>query len=102
MDLKNLTIKKAQDALKNKEVTSVDLTNYFLEEIKKKNSDINAYLEVFDDAIEQAKIADDMIARGEIKSLTGIPLAIKDNLLFKGHKAGTPFVQSYSCFYCTK
>lgn len=104
MDLKNLTIKKTHDALKKREFTSVDLTNAFIDEIKKKNSDINAYLEVFADALDQAKVADDMIARGEMKPLTGIPLAIKDNLLFQGHRAGasSKILEGYVATYDAK
>lgn len=88
IDLKNLTIKKAQDGLKSGEFTSLDLVESYIKEIESKNKEINAYLEIFEDAREQAKKADEMIAKGESKTLTGIPLAIKDNLLFKGHRAG--------------
>lgn len=104
IDLKNLTIKKAQDGLKNGEFTSVGLTNAYIEEIKKKNADVNAYLEIFEDALEQAKKADEMIARGVAKSLTGIPLAIKDNLLFKGHRAGasSKILEGYISTYDAK
>lgn len=104
MDLKNLTIKKAHEALKNKEFTSVELTNTFIEEIKNKNGEINAYLEVFDDALDQAKIADEKISRGEVELLTGIPVAIKDNLLFKGHRAGasSKILEGYISTYDAK
>jgi aspartyl-tRNA(Asn)/glutamyl-tRNA(Gln) amidotransferase subunit A len=104
IDLKNLTIKKAQDGLKNGEFTSVGLTNAYIEEIKKKNADVNAYLEIFEDALEQAKKADEMIAHGVAKSLTGIPLAIKDNLLFKGHRAGasSKILEGYISTYDAK
>lgn len=104
MDLKNLTIKKAHEALKNKDFTSVELTNAFIEEIKNKNGEINAYLEVFDDALDQAKIADEKISRGEVELLTGIPVAIKDNLLFKGHRAGasSKILEGYVSTYDAK
>lgn len=104
MDLKNLTIAKAREALKNGEFTSVDLTNTYIEEIKKKNGDVNAFLEVFDDALAQAKVADEMIARGEMKNLIGIPLAIKDNLLFKGHRASasSKILENYIATYDAK
>lgn len=104
MDLKNLTIAKAREALKNGEFTSVELTNAYIEEIKKKNRDVNAFLEVFDDALAQAKVADEMIARGEMKNLTGIPLAIKDNLLFRGHHAcaSSKILEGYVATYDAK
>jgi aspartyl-tRNA(Asn)/glutamyl-tRNA(Gln) amidotransferase subunit A len=45
-----------------------------------------------------------MIAKGEAKTLTGIPLAIKDNLLFKGHRAGasSKILEGYVATYDAK
>ena len=77
-NVNDLTIKKAQDGLKSGEFTSLDLVESYIKEIESKNKEINAYLEIFEDAREQAKFADEMIAKGESKTLTGIPLAIKD------------------------
>ncbi len=89
MNLKDLTIKEARRALDAKEFSAVELAQAYLDEIKKKNKELNAYLEIFDDVLEQAKVADEMIARGEIKPLTGIPMAIKDNILIKGRIASS-------------
>jgi len=86
IDLKTLTIEKAHNFLIKGDFSAVDLTKAYLEEIKKKNKDINAYLEVYEDVIKQAEEADKMIKRGEATMLTGIPLALKDNILVKGHK----------------
>src|SRR3990167_212054 len=86
IDLKNLTIAKARKALDAKEFSAVDLAQAYLDEIKKKNKELNAYLEVFDDVLEQAKVADEKIAKGESHPLLGIPLAIKDVILIKGRK----------------
>src|SRR6266850_1283271 len=83
INLKNLTIVKARKALDAKEFSAVDLAQAYLNEIKNKNKELNAYLEVFDDVIEQAKAADEMIAQGKSTPLAGIPLAIKDNILLK-------------------
>lgn len=104
IDLKNLTIKKAQDGLKSGEFTSLDLVESYIKEIESKNKEINAYLEVFEDAREQAKVADEMIKSGNAKTLTGIPLAIKDNLLFKGHRAGasSKILEGYVATYDAK
>jgi Asp-tRNA(Asn)/Glu-tRNA(Gln) amidotransferase A subunit family amidase len=57
IDLKSLTIKKAHEAMKSGEYTAVDLANAYLSEIKNKNKEINAYLEVFSDVIAQAEEA---------------------------------------------
>lgn len=88
MELKNLTIAGVHESFKKGEFSALELTRAYIENIKSKNTDINAFLEIFADAEDQAKVADEMIAHGEIKALTGIPVALKDNILFSGHKAG--------------
>ncbi len=84
IDLTNLTIKDARKRLDSKEFSAVELAQAYLDEIKKTNGELNAYLEVYDDVLAQAKAADGIISRGESKALTGIPLAIKDNILIEG------------------
>jgi aspartyl-tRNA(Asn)/glutamyl-tRNA(Gln) amidotransferase subunit A len=89
INLKELTIQKAHEALVRGDFTSVDLTKAYLDVIKEKNKDINAYLEVFGDALEMAKEADVRIKQGKASLLTGIPCAIKDNILIKGKIASS-------------
>ncbi len=87
MDLTELTIKQAHEGLKNGDFTSVDLTKAYLENIRKFDKEINAYLFVDEDgAIEQAKNADEKIKSGIFSELTGIPCAIKDAILQEGKK----------------
>lgn len=97
----NLTIKTAREGLKNGDFTAVELTEYYLNNIKTKDSEINAYREVFADALDQAKEADERIKAGENTPLLGIPFAIKDNILFKGHQAGasSKILQDYLATY---
>lgn len=101
MDLKNLTIKKARALLDNKEISAVELASAYLEEIKKKNPELNAYLEVYDDVLAQAEDADKRIAKGESLPLLGIPLAIKDNILIKGRQvtAASKILEGYIAPY---
>ena len=101
IDLKNLTIKKAHEALTKGEYTAVDLAGAYLEQIKKLDGDIHAFLEVFPDVIEQAKLADEKIKSGNTGLLTGIPIAIKDNLLIKGRVAssGSKILENYKATY---
>ncbi|MCX6702249.1 MAG: amidase, partial [Candidatus Zambryskibacteria bacterium] len=88
IDLTNLTIVKARKALDTGEFSAVDLASAYLAEIEKKNPELNVYLEVYNDVLEQAKLADEKIAQvkngGQSYPLLGIPLAIKDNILIKG------------------
>ena len=88
IDLGSLTIKKAHEHLLQKDFSAVELLTAYKENIEKRNAKLNAYLEVFDDALDQAKKVDDKITNGkEISELAGIPLALKDFILYKGHVA---------------
>ncbi len=89
IDLANLTITKARKALDDKVFSAVDLASAYLNEIKNKNKELNAYLEIYDDVLEQAQAADARISKGESHPLLGIPLAIKDNILIQGRKASS-------------
>lgn len=101
IDLKNLTIKKAHEAFKKGDYTCVDLTRAYLDEISKKNKEINAYLEVFGDAMEQAEEAQKRFEGGTATLLTGIPFAIKDNILIKGRiaTASSKILDNYHAIY---
>lgn len=101
IDLTTLTIASARKKLDAKEFSAVDLAQNYLNEIKKKNGELNAYLEVYDDVLEQAKIADAMIAKGESYPLLGIPLAVKDVILIKGRKvsAASKILENYTASY---
>ena len=99
MNFNNLTIKKAQKLLTDKEISARELTAYFLKNIEGKNKDINAYLEVFDDALNEAEKLDKE-GIGE-QPLWGIPMAIKDNILIRGKtcSAGSKMLQNYKASY---
>jgi len=58
IDLKNLTIEKAHQMMKKGELTSVELVSTCLQNIKEKNKELNIFLEVFDDALDQASKAE--------------------------------------------
>lgn len=101
IDLQGLTIKKAHEHLKRGDFSSVDLTKVYLDRISEKNKDVNAYLEVFEDALDAAKKADETLKAGKGGPLSGIPCAIKDNLLIKGHvaSAASKILEGYRATY---
>jgi len=85
MDLCALTIHEAYKRLKNREFSALELTSAFLDRIEKVDSKVKAYLTLIpEQARKEAAEADKTIAKGEMNSLTGIPLAIKDVLCTKG------------------
>jgi aspartyl-tRNA(Asn)/glutamyl-tRNA(Gln) amidotransferase subunit A len=101
INLKDLTIRKAHEALVKGDFTSVQLTQAYLDEIKKQNKEVNAYLEVYADALESAKSADEIIKAGKAGLLTGIPCAIKDNILIQGKIASSSskILENYHASY---
>ncbi len=83
--LHTLTIVEARKGLDAKEFTSVELTTACLNRIKERNGEINAFITVTEElALEEAKKADEIIARGEQQMLTGIPFGVKDAICTKG------------------
>jgi aspartyl-tRNA(Asn)/glutamyl-tRNA(Gln) amidotransferase subunit A len=102
IDLKNLTIKRAHEAMINGEYTALDLATVYLENIKNKNPEIHAYLEVFTDVLDQAKEADQRISENKnVTLLTGIPIAVKDNILIKGRivSSASKILENYHATY---
>ncbi|MBC7981497.1 Asp-tRNA(Asn)/Glu-tRNA(Gln) amidotransferase subunit GatA, partial [Candidatus Parcubacteria bacterium] len=73
--LTDLTITQALEKLRAKQITSVELTRAYLDQIEKLDPTIKAYLTVtVDGAMQQAEAADKARAAGEDKPLLGIPL----------------------------
>lgn len=84
MKLTDLTITQAKDLLKKKEISAVELTKAYIENMSKYKN-LNAFVtETPEVALESAKIADDNIAKDKARELEGIPLAIKDLYCTKG------------------
>lgn len=101
IDLATLTITQAGRALREKEYSAKELTEAVFSRATKENATINAYAELFDDALVAASEADRMIAQGKGGALTGIPLAIKDNMLMEGKIAasGSKILMNHRAVY---
>ena len=93
------TIKETREALLSGKTTSVQLVKEARDTFEKDKSaaiPLNAFIEMFDDAVVKAEAADKEIAEAksagnaeklfEEKPLLGIPFAIKDNMNSKGHR----------------
>ena len=85
MKLYELTIQEAHRLLRKKEISSQDLTRAILDRINAVDDAVGAYITVDDVmAMARAKIADKAISDGNIRPLTGIPIALKDLICTKG------------------
>lgn len=100
LDLKNLTITKAHEMLISKEISVRELVDAYLENAKRQNDDVHAFLEFFDEPDRVAN-AQSMIDSGSSHMLTGIPYAVKDNILIDGHiaSASSKMLEHYRASY---
>lgn len=86
MDYAYLSLSELRKLLDTKQVSSVELTRYFLERIKKYDKELNSFITVCEkEALKAAKEADDFInSPGDNPFLCGIPYAAKDLFCTKG------------------
>jgi len=83
-DLTNLTLAEARDAVRGKQISSLELTKAFVGAVEAARP-LNAFVtETPDRALDMAKASDARIAKGEMGALEGLPLAIKDLFCTKG------------------
>jgi aspartyl-tRNA(Asn)/glutamyl-tRNA(Gln) amidotransferase subunit A len=81
------SIAELAQALQTREISSVELTQYFLERCNTFNAALNCFISLTpDQALAQAKTADVKIRQGNAGPLTGIPIAHKDIFCTKGIK----------------
>lgn len=86
MQLEFLELTALRKLLDEKQISSVELTKYFLERIKNIDPQLNSFVTVTQEAaLEQAKEADKFISSpGENPFLCGIPYGAKDLFVTKG------------------
>lgn len=79
------SLKYLSAQLNDKKISSVELTTEYLKRIQSLNSELNAFITVNEAlSLEQARLADQLIAAGHASPLTGIPIAQKDIFCSKG------------------
>ena len=75
----NKTLAQLSQALHAKKISSVELTQHFLNRISRFDEQLNSFITVTSErALEQARAADQRLQNGNASFLTGIPLAQKD------------------------
>ena len=83
------------------EVSALEIITKTLADIKEKNPSLNAFLEIFEeDALKRAKEID-ALPQGKKGRLAGVPVAIKDNILFEGHicSCASKMLENYKAPY---
>lgn len=93
--MNRLTLKQAQDGLRAKKFTSVELVQSCLDQIKKLDKEIHAFLYINPKALEEASKVDINLPLG------GIPIAVKDNFLTVGMPttASSKLLEGYMPMY---
>jgi aspartyl-tRNA(Asn)/glutamyl-tRNA(Gln) amidotransferase subunit A len=88
MNLYGLTATHLGKLLREKKVSSVEIAESVLKRIEAVEPRVHSYVSQYADlAMEMAQEADKRIAAGQAGPLTGIPIAVKDNMCIKGRPA---------------
>lgn len=78
-DIHRMTLSQLKRNLEAKNLSSREITESFLKRISETNKSLNAFITITEDlAVSQSVEADEIIANGKAKSLTGLPFAHKD------------------------
>jgi aspartyl-tRNA(Asn)/glutamyl-tRNA(Gln) amidotransferase subunit A len=96
------TLAELSQALQKREISSVELTQHFLDRIQRLDVQYNAFVSVTaEQALEQAKAADQQIQAGNAGALTGVPMAHKDIFCTLGVKTscGSKMLDNFNAPY---
>ncbi len=102
-DLTKLSLADTAAGLRSKKFSSRQVTEAYLDRAAAENPALNAYLEIFEDALAQADAADARLAaEGDAApALCGVPISIKDNILVAGRvaSAASKILEGYRAPY---
>ncbi len=87
-DIAFYSINQLGSLLRNKSITSVELTKFFIQRLKKFDDSLHCVVSLTEElAMQQAKQADELFSKGIDKGpLQGIPYGLKDLFAVKGTK----------------
>ncbi len=86
MDISKLSVKEIAEKVSRQELSAREVVSFFAKRCAEKCK-FNAIIEVFDDIFEKADEIDARIKSGKpVGKLAGVPVAIKDNILYAGKK----------------
>lgn len=87
MDISTMTVHELRDALDKKELSVKEAAESYFDRIDKYDSELDCYITLTKEkAMQQAEKAQKRIDEGKASPLTGIPMAIKDNICTEGVK----------------
>ncbi len=87
MDVSSMTIRDMRTALDERKISATELAGEYISNIKKYDDKLQSYITVTEElAMKQAEQAQKLIYDGKAMPLTGIPMAIKDNICTEGVK----------------
>jgi len=98
MDISKLTIKDTLQSLQKKEYSSKELVQSCLDQIKRYDTTLHAFLTIDEEtALSKARDADTLLQQGIKKPLLGIPIAVKDLYTTKNLRttAGSKIIDNY-------
>ena len=82
-----MALKKLRELLDSKEISAVELTEQYFDRIENSDKEINSYITVCkENALADAKKAQEVIDSGNSGAFTGLPISVKDNICTLGVK----------------
>lgn len=98
---KYTSLVQVREDMSANQISCTTLVQQYLQTIKER-SNLNAFLEVFEDeALERAAEIDQKWKRGEAGRLAGMVIALKDNICYRGHKvsASSKILEGFESVY---
>ena len=96
-----LSLAETRSAIADGTTTMEAVTRHYLKTIQEK-SELNAFLEVFEEgALQQSIAIDQKWKGGNVGKLAGMVIGLKDNLCYKGHQvsASSKILQGFESLY---
>ena len=98
MNLNFATLADLQKALRDRDISATELTQHYLTRIAALDPALNSFISIqAEAALDAARRADECLARGDARPLTGIAIAQKDIFCLQGHRttAGSKMLSDF-------
>ena len=102
MNLNFATLADLQKALRDRDISATELTQHYLTRIEALDPALNSFISIqAEAALDAARRADECLARGDARPLTGIAIAQKDIFCLKGQRttAGSKMLSDFIAPY---